>query len=134
MFLRLWTRAPCTAIVVRAAALPFPTCPELCGAGSEAAAADFLAFRFTYDPHRDCHFFSPLSLLCHLMENGTLSLFRGLLKIEKRQLLHFDVTLLRDADRCRRLADQPLVRQVLARRGHAFHIEVPFEMVLDLGA
>src|SRR5262244_3561432 len=42
MFLRLWTRAPCTAIVLRAVALPFISCRT----GVEVAVAAFLAFRF----------------------------------------------------------------------------------------
>ena len=43
----------------------------------------------------------------------------GSIRVEERQLLHLDVALLRQPHRRRRLADQPLVGQVLARRGHA---------------
>src|SRR5437588_9282583 len=92
-FLRLCTRAPCTAIVVRAAgfgALPF------------RLAAALLAI--PWFP-----------------------------RVKERQLLHRDIALLREAHGRGGLADEPLVRQVLARRGHAAHVEVPFEMIFDLG-
>src|SRR5262249_20831172 len=92
MSLRLWTRAPCTAIVVRGAAF---------GA--------FLPFRFT----------------------AALEAIRWLLRVEECKFLHLDVALLREADRRRGLADEALVRQVLARRGHAAEVEVALEVVLD---
>src|SRR3954467_4524672 len=51
-FLRLCTRAPCTAMVVRVAAfgvapLPFASFPAPDRARTEAACAAFLPFRFT---------------------------------------------------------------------------------------
>src|SRR5438309_243986 len=94
-FLRLWTRAPCTAIVVRAAAL---------GAG----------FPF---------FFA-----------AVLEPIRWLPRVEEGQFLDADVAPLRELHRRRGLADQAPIRQVLAGRGDAAHVEVPREMVLDLGA
>src|SRR5215470_12665747 len=71
-FLRLCTRAPCTAMVVRAAPVlefiwPFP-------------------------------------------------------RIDERQLLRQDVAPLRELDGRRSLGDQPLISQVLAGRGHSFHV------------
>src|SRR5947209_929007 len=93
-FLRLWTRAPCTAIVVRAAAFAFRS------ARLTAALGAIL--------------WSP--------------------RVEERQLLHQDVARPREPDRRRGLADELLVRQVLARRGHAADVEVALEVVLDLGA
>src|SRR5438445_11679982 len=52
MFLRLCTRAPCTAIVVRAAAfgaplLPFDPCSAPPWEGGEVEGAAFLRLRFT---------------------------------------------------------------------------------------
>src|SRR5690348_13112069 len=93
-FLRLWTRAPCTAIVVRAAV--FGALP-------------------------------PLFLTADLEGIGWLP------HVEECQLLHVDITPLREPDRRRGLAEQSLVGQVLARRGHAAHSEVPLEVVVDLG-
>src|SRR5262249_41057579 len=92
-FLRLCTRAPCTAIVVRAA-----------GFGA------FCPFRFT----------------------AAFLAIPWFPQVKERELLHFDVALLREADGRRCLADEGLVRQILARRGHAAHVEVPLEMALDL--
>src|SRR5262245_48468623 len=80
--LRLWTRAPCTAMVVRAAAFGLPV-------------------RFMGSP-----------------------------QVEERQLLHLHVALLCEPDRCRCLADQALVREVLARPVRAAHVEVALEVVL----
>src|SRR6185369_6845526 len=95
MFLRLWTRAPCTATVVRAAAF---------GA--------FFGFCFP----------------------AVLEAIPRLSRVEEGDFLHLDVAPLRELDRRGRLADQALVREVLAGRGHVAHVEVPLEMVLDLGA
>src|SRR6266516_4833721 len=81
MFLRLCTRAPCTAIVVRAAVF----------------GAVFPPFRFT----------------------AALEAIPGSPHVEECEFLHFEVALLREVDGRRGLADQPLVRQVLARRGPA---------------
>src|SRR5947208_543907 len=93
-FLRLCTRAPCTATVVRAVA---------CGAA--------LPFRFAA--------VEPIGWLP---------------PVKERDLLDGNVAPLRELHRRRRLPDQPPVRQVLAGGGHAGHVEVPFEMVLDLRA
>src|SRR5215467_12436679 len=79
MFLRLWTRAPCTATVVRAAAF--------CG-------------------------FLPLPF------GVALELIRRVPRVKEGQLLDADVALFRELHGRGSLADQPLVRQVLARRGH----------------
>src|SRR5919202_1841586 len=78
-FLRLCTRAPCTATVVRAAA--FGAFPFRCAAALLAIPR----------PPR----------------------------VEEREFLHLHVAPLREVDGRRGLADEPLVRQVLARRGHA---------------
>src|SRR5262245_5069942 len=59
---------------------------------------------------------------------------RKFLQVEKRQFLRLDVALLREADGRRSLADQPLVGQVLACRGDAFHVEVPLDIIFDLAA
>src|SRR5947209_17342163 len=74
MFLRLCTRAPCTAMVVRAEALA--------------------KFRLAVDLE-------------------AIPLF---LEVEEGQLLYFDGALLRELNRSRGLADEPLVGQILARR------------------
>src|SRR5580704_15052687 len=102
MFLRLCTRAPCTAIVVRGAVFTAPLFP----------------FRLTLREEA-------------IEKLAAVRLFAG---VEERQFLHLDAALLREVDRRGGLADQPLVRQVLARGGHAADIEVPLEMVLDLAA
>src|SRR6516225_7478057 len=96
MFLRLWTRAPCTAIVVRAAARPAPL--------EEGAA--FIRLGFT----------------------GALDAIPRLPNVKEREFLHLDVALFRKPDGRPGLADESLVRQVLARRGHAAHVEVSLEM------
>src|SRR5262249_13346947 len=90
-FLRLCTRAPCTAIVVRAAGF----CPF--------RSAAWLAI--PWFP-----------------------------RVKEGQLLHHGVALLRELNRGRGLADESLVGQVLARCGHPAHVEVAFEMGLDLAA
>src|SRR5208337_3677637 len=92
MFLRLCTRAPCTAMVVRAEAL------------------DWL--RLAVD----------------------LEAIRLFLEVKEGQLLHFDVALSGELHWYRGLADEPLVRQKLARCCGAGDIEVSLEVVLDLGA
>src|SRR4051794_20961531 len=92
MFLRLCTRAPCTAIVVRAEPLD--------------------EFRLPFE----------------------LEAMRVFLKIEESQLLHFNVALPGELNRSRGLADESLIGKVLARRCHTADLEVPLEMVLDLGA
>src|SRR6185369_2953946 len=79
MFFRLCTRAPCTAMVVRALEAIWPS-----------------------------------------------------FEVEEGQFLHRDVAPLRELNGCRGLSDKALVGQVFARRGHAFHIEITVEMVLDL--
>src|SRR5262249_5976602 len=107
--LRLWTRAPCTAMVVRAAAFGAPR-PSAPGAGADGGV--FLRFRF----------------------GRALEAIGWFPRVEEGQLLHVDVALLREAHRRGGLAQQSLVGQVLARRGHAAHVEVPPEMVLDLAA
>src|SRR5207247_723019 len=85
MFLRLCTRAPCTAMVVRAAAL------------------------------------------------AVLEVIRRFLSEHERQLLHQDVALPGELNGRRGLADETLAGQVLARRRHPVHVEVAFEVGLDLG-
>src|SRR6266545_7789453 len=90
MFFRLWTRAPCTAIVVR---------------GSDT--------------------------------RGFAELLEGIgriLDVKEGQLLHLDMALLREMHRHGRLADQPAIGQVFARRGHAAHVEVAVEVCLELVA
>src|SRR5579864_4640323 len=86
-FLRLCTRAPCTAMVVRIA-LPM-------------ALAALLAIGFP--------------------------------QVDKRQLLHHKIAPLGELDGRRGFADKPPIGQVFACRSHAFHIEAPLEMRLDLG-
>src|SRR5262245_39542242 len=93
MFLRLWTRAPCTAMVVRTGAL------ALDGA------------RLAFD----------------------LEAISSFLDGEEGQLLHLDVAPPSELHRGRGLADQPLVGKILARRRGAAEVEVPLEMVVDLG-
>src|ERR1043166_6268563 len=65
---------------------------------------------------------------------AALAAIRRLAQGEEGQLLHVGVALLRQSDARRRLADEPLVGQVLARDDHALHVEVPPEVALDLGA
>src|SRR5260370_34174064 len=90
MFFRLCTRAPCTAMVVRAAAR----------AVLEAALEDIRR--------------SP--------------------QVDERQLLQGDVASPGELYGGRSPADEPLSSQVLACRCHSLHVEVPFEVGLDLGA
>src|SRR5437667_12614685 len=110
MFLRLCTRAPCTATVVRAAAfgarlaLPF--------AGGKAEGPLFFPFRLT----------------------AALEAIRWFSRVEESDFLHVAIALLGKADGSRGLADDTLVGQVFARRGYAAYIEVPFEVALDLAA
>src|SRR2546425_6384260 len=87
MFFRLCTRAPCTAIVVRAAVLV--TVRE--------------AILWLSD-------------------------------VKECELLHFDVALPGKMARGRSLADEPLIGEILARQSDAADVEIPFEVVLDLGA
>src|SRR5712691_8230040 len=80
MFLRLCTRAPCTAIVVRAAAfcaplLPFAACRALPLDGGAADGAAFLAVRFT----------------------AALEAIPWFLHVEECDLLHFDIAFLGEA-------------------------------------
>src|SRR5581483_2537404 len=56
--------------------------------------------------------------------------FRG---IKERQFLHIDVTLLRQAYRERRFADEPLIGQIFTSAGYSLNAEVPLEVVLDFG-
>src|SRR5689334_12246723 len=85
MFLRLWTRAPCTAMLVRAAAL---TALELIGLFSQVDECEFL---------------------------------------------HDDIAHFGQLNRRRGLGNEAAVGQVLARRGHPFHIEVALEVGFDFG-
>src|ERR1019366_2218069 len=84
-FFRLCTRAPCTAMVVRAPALAI-----------------------------------------------LLEVIRRLPQVHERQFLHHHVAHLRQLNRRGGLADESPVGQVLARRGHAFHVEISLEVGLDL--
>src|SRR5215468_9437566 len=93
MFLRLWTRAPCTATVVRVAVL---------GAA--------LPLRF----------------------GVALELIRRVPRVEEGEFLHADIALPGQLHGRGRLADEPLVGQVFARRGHAVHVEISLEVALDL--
>src|SRR5262245_29970941 len=93
MFLRLWTRAPCTAMVVR-------------GDG------------FALDG---------------LLPAVDLAAISSPLDVEEGQLLHLDVAPPGELHRRRGLADQPLIGEVLTGRRDATKVEVPLEMVLDLG-
>src|SRR5947207_14924176 len=54
--------------------------------------------------------------------------------VEEGQFLYLDVALFRQTGRRRRLANQAVVREVLAGRGDAGDVEIPLEMVLDLAA
>src|SRR6516165_9600307 len=74
MFLRLCTRAPCTAIVVRAEGLGVPRPPPLVGPGPEGAA--LVRFRLA----------------------AALDAIGWFLQVSERQLLHVDVALLRETD------------------------------------
>src|SRR5689334_24958613 len=85
MFLRLWTRAPCTAIVRRAVLV--------------------------------CAF--PLAIMP---------------PVDERQLLDFDVALLRQSNGDRCLADDALVGQILAGGRHVTDIVIALEIVVDLPA
>src|SRR5213080_2729363 len=98
MFLRLCTRAPCTAIVVRGVAFGASVLPPL--AGVEAACTALVRFRFT----------------------AVLEAIRRFLHVKEGELLHVDVALLGEADGRPCLAEESLVRQVLACRGHAAHV------------
>src|SRR5260370_27434195 len=89
IFLRLCTRAPFTAMVVRATVL--------------AVAMPVLEF------------------------------IRLFPQVDERELLHQNVALLREVHGRGGLADEPPVRQVPTRRGHAFHVPVPLAPRLDLG-
>src|SRR5437879_5267090 len=89
MFFRLCTRAPCTAIVVRAAALRV--------AGAVLAA--ILPFP----------------------------------QIDECLLLHHDVAHPGELHGRRSLANESLVGQVFAGRRNALDVEIPLEMVFDLG-
>src|SRR5436305_3805481 len=120
MFLRLCTRAPCTPIVVRASGLRpllFPLEAGRVPVGEERKRGEW-----------DGAAFSPFGFVAGSRD------IRRFSRIEEGDLLHRHVALLRQADGRRRLADEPLVRQVLARRGHAAHAEVALKVVLDLGA
>src|SRR2546428_1175964 len=85
-------------------------------------------------PYAICHISYEIWHMAYAPSHRTLCLFRDLFQIEKRQLLHLDVALLRQADRRRSLADKPLVGQILASRGHALYVKVALEMILDLAA
>src|SRR5438445_5121569 len=51
--------------------------------------------------------------------------------VEERQFFHLDIALPGEPHGQRRLADQPLVSQVLTRAGYAFDAVVLAEVVLD---
>src|SRR4051794_14464371 len=89
-FFRLCTRAPCTAMVVRAEGRALATTP-LARRGGGAGES------------------------------------------EERQLPRLQFAPPGQLPRCARLADQPLVGEVLARPGHPLDAEVAPEVVLDLG-
>src|ERR1035441_146716 len=89
-FFRLCTRAPCTAIVVRAPAF---------------------------------------AILLEVIRR----LPQRLPQVDERQFLHQNVAHLRKLNRRGCLADQSAAGQVLARRGHALHIEIALEVGVDLG-
>src|SRR5687768_8348745 len=91
MFLRLCTRAPCTAMVVRALGFAFRAGARLGAMGRT-------------------------------------------IECEESQLLHFHVALLCQLHTHRCFADQPLIGQVLTRRGDTADPEIPLEVVLDLRA
>src|SRR5262249_14390364 len=98
MFLRLCTRAPCTAIAVRAAALGAALLISF--EAREAAGDAFFGFRFTV----------------------VLEVIHQFSQVKKCKLLHVDVALLGEADGYRSLADESLIRQVFARRCDAAHV------------
>src|SRR5262249_36267224 len=102
-------RAPCTATVVRAAARG---AAWLLPFEDGAAGAAFFRLRFT----------------------AVLEAIPRLPHVEEREFLHLDVPPLPEADGRPGLADESLVRQVLARRGHAAHVEVSLEVAFDLAA
>jgi hypothetical protein len=81
-------------------------------------------------PHMSC-LRAGNRLLCGL-QNKYLLAIRIFQQVHERHLLHYNIAPLSELDRCRDLADQPLIRQVLARRGHTLHVEVAFEVVFDL--
>src|SRR5579883_1120543 len=113
-FLRLWTRAPCTATVVRAAG--FAAAPVTCRpAPSPLTAGD-----------GDTEPLPPFFVALELIRRPS--------RVEECEFLHVDVTHLGQADRHPRLADQPPVGQVFARPRHAADVEIPLEVVFDLGA
>src|SRR5262249_2630866 len=115
MFLRLCTRAPCTATVVRGAAAGAPPPPAPgpvpCRDSGGAEAAAFLPVRF-----------------------AALEAIVWFPRVEEGEFLHRGGARLREADGHPRLAEEPLVGQVLAGRRHAADVEIPFEVALDLGA
>src|SRR3982074_1298982 len=82
MFFRLCTRAPCTAMVVRAGGF----------------AVLFAIRRFSH--------------------------------VDERLFLHEDIASFCELHGCRGLADEPLVGQVFARRGHSLDVEIPLEVGL----
>src|SRR5438552_350594 len=88
-FFRLWTRAPCTAMVVRGATFA--------------------------------------------MTGFGLELIGNLRDVEKSQLLHIHIALFGEPHRQRRLAEEPLVSQILAYPGHAADAEVALEVVFNFG-
>ena len=53
--------------------------------------------------------------------------------MEERELLHLDVAPRGEPGGSGRLADEPLIGQILARRRHPFDAQVPREMILDFG-
>src|SRR5439155_809642 len=58
----------------------------------------------------------------------TLEIIRSLSHVDERQFLHQNVAPPGELHRCRHLSDEPLIRQVLARGGHALYVEVPLEV------
>src|SRR5262245_56769924 len=110
MFLRLWTRAPCTAIVVRGAACGAPLSPPDPAPVPRPEAGE--AERTAFLPPR----FAALEAILWFP------------RVEEGEFLDLDVAPFREADGHARLAEEPLVGQVLAGRRHAADVEIPFEV------
>src|SRR5262249_12193770 len=124
MFLRLWTRAPCTAIVVRADAFGVRDPRGWPPSGAER-------------PRREPGRRETPSLREPDRRDALLGVLEGIAwsrQVEERQLLDVDVTPSRQSDRRRGLADEPTVGKVFTGGRHAAHVEVPLEVVLDFAA
>ncbi len=130
MFLRLCTRAPCTAMVVRALA----RASVRLAVGGNGLSRSREGEAPSEPPGRRAPEGSRREARPPGIVQGDLEAIRLFLKVEEGQLLHFDVALPGELNRRGGLADQPLVGQILASCRDATDIEVPLEMVLDLGA